>query len=177
MRRVRPVSQQELLKMAMTARPFNDADLFLYSEEHVSYEIDMFFGMTEMLSPPNKIGAGSIAEAKRLNFAMIEAFVVHLRNLIDFLYINNPQPTDVVASDFCAAWQTIRPPISMTLESARVRANKELAHLTTTRLTGAPPAKRWDFPAFAGEIGPLLHLFIKNARVSALSPVVRRVIR
>lgn len=163
--------------MAMTSRPFNDADLLKYSEEHVSYEIDMFFGMAEMLSPPNKIGAGSLSDAKRLNFAMIEAFVVHLRNLIDFLYIKNPQSTDVVASDFCAAWQTTRPPITTTLESARVRANKELAHLTRSRLTGTPPAKMWDFPAFANEIKSLLHLFVKNARVSALSPVVGQVIR
>ncbi len=161
----------------MTMRPFDDSYLLAYSAEHIAYEIDMFFGMTEMLSPLNKIGASSLAEAKRLNFAMIEAFVIHLRNLIDFLYMDRPQSTDVVATDFCTNWQTVRPTISPVLEKARVRANKELAHLTTDRLAGSPPAKQWDFSALAGEIRPLLRLFVKHARGSALSPVVVQVIR
>ena len=161
----------------MTTRPFYDSYLLAYSAEHIAYEVDMFFGMTKMLSPLNRIGASSLAEAKRLNFAMIEAFVIHLRNLIDFLYMDRPQSTDLVATDFCTNWQTLRPTISPVLEKARGRANKELAHLTTDRLAGAPPAKQWDFSALAGEIRPLLHLFVKHARGSALSPVVVQVIR
>jgi hypothetical protein len=91
----------------MKTRPFDDAYILTYSAEHIAYEIDMFFVMIEMLSPLNKIGASSVAEAKRLIFAMFEAFVIHLRNLIDFLYMDRPQPTDVVATDFCKTWQTL----------------------------------------------------------------------
>lgn len=161
----------------MTARPFSDAYLLEYSAEHVFYEVDMFFGMTELLNPKNRIGASSAAEVTRLNCAMIEAFGIHLRNLIDFLYMDSPKPTDVVAKDFCASWQTVRPTISQALNDARDRANKELAHLTTKRLAGGSPAKQWAFPTLAGEIKTLLYLFVKHARVSALSPVVAQAIR
>ena len=161
----------------MPARPFNDAYLVTYSAEHIAYEVDMFFGMVEMLSCSHRICASSVAEAKRLNCALIEAFGMHLRNLIDFLYMSRPKPSDVVAADFCGTWQTVRPALSPHLENARVRANKELAHLTTDRLAGAPPAKHWAVPALAEEIRPLLRLFVKHARVSALSPLVARQIR
>ena len=161
----------------MKTRPFDDAYLLAYSAEHVTYEVDMFFGMVEMLSPLNKIGASSVAEAKRLNFAMIEAFVIHLRNLIEFFYPNILRPTSVVATDFCTTWQTVRPTISAVLENARVRANKELAHLTTNRLAGIPSAKQWDPPALAGEIKPLLYLLVQYARVNALSTSVAQAIR
>lgn len=80
----------------------------------------MFFGITALLSPLTTIGAGSHADAKRINFAMIEACGIHLRNLIDFLYLNKPQSTDVVATDFCSKWQTLRPPITNSLESVRI---------------------------------------------------------
>jgi hypothetical protein len=136
----------------------------------------MFFGMAELLVPITKIGTASVIEAKRLNYAMIEAFVVHLRNLIEFLYIERPQTTDVVASDFCAAWQTLRPAISATLKNARARANKELAHLTTARQTGVPQSKQWEFSVLAGEIKSLLQLSVKHARSTALFPGVAQVI-
>lgn len=161
----------------MPVRLFEDSYLFPYSEEHVAYEVDMFFGMTELLAPTKMIGAESPADATRLNSAMIESFGIHLRNLIDFLYMDKPQPTDVVAADFCETWPTLRPSISTTLKKARLRSNKELAHLTTARLTGTPSEKAWDFPSFASEIRPLLSLFVEHARNSALSPRVGQAIR
>ncbi len=161
----------------MTTRSFDDTDLLAYSAEHIAYEVGMFFGMADMLSSSKKIGSSSSADAIRLNFAMIEAFVIHLRNLIDFLYSDRPKPTDIIAADFCATWQTERPIISPVLKNARVRANKELAHLTTNRLAGSPPAKQWEFSVLAGEISSLLHLFVKHARVNALSPDVAQEIR
>jgi hypothetical protein len=161
----------------MLKRPYTDSFLLSYSEEHVVYEIDMFFGMAALLTPNNMIGAGSQADAMRLNYAMIESFGIHLRNLVDFLYAEKPQPTDIVATDFCENWPTLRPPITSSFENARFRANKELAHLTTARLAGAPPEKGWDFPAFVTELRPLLTLFAKHARKSALSPRVEQVIR
>lgn len=161
-------------------RPFSDADLLAYSAEHVLYEVDMFFGMVDLLTKPSlTIGAGSTAEANRVKNALIEAFAVHLRNIIDFLYMDQPQPTDVVAADFLSAgsWKSVRPTISKVLEDARIRANKELAHLTTKRLAGISPGKQWSFSILAGEVKALLNLFIAQAKPGALSPLVAGAVR
>lgn len=119
------------------------------------------------------------AEAARLNNALIEVFAIHLRNLIDFLYLVRPQQTDVVAADFCATdvWEAVKPRISISLEAARVRANKEVAHLTSRRIAGTPPGKEWDPRALAAEIRLLLQLFVAKAEATRLSPDVAAAIR
>jgi hypothetical protein len=139
----------------------------------------MFFGMVEVLTRPSVIGAPSAAEANRLKNAVIEVFAIHLRNLIDFLFLERPQSTDVVAADFCATgvWESAKPSITSSLEAARVRANKEIAHLTSQRITGAPPEKAWDPRSLAVEIRPLLQLFVSKAEPSRLSPRVAAAIR
>jgi len=143
------------------------------------YEVDMFFGMVEMFTRPSIIGATSVAEAIRLKNAVVEVFAIHLRNLVDFLYSEKPQTTDVVAADFCAtgAWEAMKPPITSSLEAARVRANKEIAHLTCQRIAGTPPEKTWDPQALAAEIRPLLQLFVAKAVATRLSPHVVAAIR
>ncbi len=72
----------------MTKRPYEKQFLLDYSQEHLSYEIDMFFGILEMLSPTD-------TGATRLKNAKIESFVVHLRNLIVFLGEKSQYDTDV----------------------------------------------------------------------------------
>jgi len=163
----------------LPVRPFTDPYLLAFSGEHVAYEIDMFFGMVEVLTQSSLIGASSAAAAARLKNALIEAFVIHLRNLIDFLYLDRPQPNDVVAADFCGAciWEAQRPPITSSLDAARVRANKEIAHLTSQRIAGTPPEKAWEPSALAAEIRPLLRLFVTKAASVRLSPNVAAAIR
>jgi hypothetical protein len=151
-----------------------------YSDEHVAYEIDMFFWLAEVCGSPSlRLGAASAADTTRLNNVLIEGFVVHLRNVIDFLYLEKPKPTDVVAADFLptGVWDSLRPAICSSLEAARTRANKEIAHLTTDRIAGSPPAKAWDFQGLANELRPLLHLLSANAPSSRLSPKVAAAIR
>jgi len=166
--------------MTTPARPFTDAYLLAYSSEHLAYEVDMFFGMVELRLRPSFPSLLSVsADPIRLNNALIESFVVHFRNIIDFLYVDRPRPTDVVASDFFdpAAWESRKPPLSGTLDTARRRANKELAHLTTDRIPGAPPEKIWDFNGLANELRPILRLFVTNGNGTRLSPSVAAAIR
>ncbi len=166
--------------MAVTStsitRPFSDSYLLSYSAEHVAYEIDMFFWLARHSSAA--LAAPTAADAGRLSNVLIEASVIHLRNIIDFLYLDKPKATDVVATDFFASnvWDSLRPPITPSLDAARIRANKEIAHLTTDRMAGSPPAKAWDFQTFANEIKPLLHLVATRALSSRLSPTVARAI-
>ena len=104
---------------------------------------------------------------------MIEGFAIHLRNVIDFLY-TKPYPTDVVAADFLPVgeWEQIRPAITNSLEVARIRANKEIAHLTTDRIPGTPPEKQWDCSGLVTEIRPILQLFLSKALPVRLGPKV-----
>jgi hypothetical protein len=161
------------------ARPFSDAYLVAYSEEHVVYEFGMFLWLAQVCGSGAKLGAPSAADGTRLSNVLIESFVVHLRNVIDFLYLDRPKATDVVAADFFdpGAWERLRPAISGTLETARVRANKEMAHLTTDRIAGSPPEKAWDFSSLATEIRLLMRLVARNALAARLSPRVSAVIR
>jgi len=152
-------------------RPFTDAYLLAYSDEHVFYEFDMFLWLAQVCGKGTKLGASKVADTTRLNNVLIEAFAVHLRNVIDFLYLEKPRKNDVIAADFYVpgGWEVLRPAISTTLESARGRANKEISHLTTGRITGSPPAKAWDFTALAEELRPLMQLMARQAVAGRLS--------
>jgi hypothetical protein len=66
--------------------------------------------------------------------------------------------------------------MSGALQIARVRADKEIAHLTTDRITGSPLSKGWDFTGLATEIRPLMRLVATHALASRLSPKVRSIV-
>jgi hypothetical protein len=157
-----------------TTRPFSETYLLEYSGEHLLYEVGMLFSWGEFRRntlTPILISTG-------INNVLIESFVIHLRNLIDFLYLE-PKGTDIVACDYfdSGGWEKIRPPLSDALKMARHRANKELAHLTTDRKTGTPPEKSWDFSGLAEEVRAILKTFVANAKNTRLSPLVANAIR
>jgi hypothetical protein len=149
-----------------------------YSEEHLWYEIDMLVGVGKYLSISTVVGGPTPDDARRINNLLVEGFGIHFRNVIDFLYLDRPEPTDVVASDFCTpgSWEDVRPPICAALTSARTRANKELAHLTTARIAGTAPEKNWDAVALLKELKPILKLWLGNAKPSAVSGLIKELI-
>jgi len=157
-------------------RPYGDDYLRTYSAEHLWYEFDMFLGLTALLGSSRQLVAPSGEGARRLNNGLIESFVIHFRNVVDFLYLDRPRSTDVVASDFCAsgAWQ---PAPSATLKAAGVRADKEIAHLTTSRISGRSPGKGWEFTALADELRPVMLQFVTTAIPSRLSANVAERVR
>ena len=159
------------------SRPYDDSYLMAYSEEHVAYEFDMFLWSARLCASGSGIVSPDPVDARRLNNVLIEDFVLHLRNIIDFLYKQKQgsKPTDVVAADFCEpnVW---KPTIPEVLEVARIRANKEIAHLTTDRITGIPASKAWDFACLLEILFPEMNLFVDKALESRLSPTVAEVI-
>lgn len=157
------------------SRPYTDNYLQAYSKEHVFYEIDMFFGVGDFIAKQALVRASSPNNVTRLASLVVEGFAIHVRNIIEFLYSKQPRPTDVVAADFClpGAWEAARPSLSNTLETARVRADKELAHLTTARISGNPPEKTWEAAALMIEIKPLLKLFLITTQPTALADRVK----
>jgi hypothetical protein len=67
--------------------------------------------------------------------------------------------------------------MSPQLELARMRVSKELAHLTTDRISGSPMRKRWDVGALAAELRPVLRDFVAKADPAKLSSRVATAVR
>ncbi len=161
--------------MTGQVRRHTDKFLLTYSAEHVAYEFEMFLGIAELLSVRSSLLAADQRSAACLQNLLLEGFVLHLRNIVDFFFPGRTRPDDVVAADFCAegVWQ---PELPRKLQEARRRANKELAHLTSKRKPGVDASKGWDLVGLSEEVHALMRLFVEQALPSRLAPVVARVV-
>lgn len=150
-----PISQPDRLKR--------------YSDEHLAYEMKMLFRAVRA-RPTSRF----------FNNARIEAFANHARNLIVFLYpdLFSLMPDDVAAHHFLASsapfaeWRRIRPPLVPVLRRAKVRADKELAHLTARRIAGRRPQKAWDMVGIARALRSILQVFVSRADPARLGAAV-----
>jgi hypothetical protein len=151
----------------------SDRELQKYSFEHVRYELWMFLQLGEYLrhAPAPKDERQLV-----IHNAVVESFVIHLRNLISFLYSMRVQTKDIIAADYfqdVSVWYERRPPISRELRIARERSHKEVIHLTTDRIAGTSPQKRWPTEALVREIKTVMELFTSLASPDRLDPRVR----
>jgi hypothetical protein len=140
----------------------SDAELTAYSEEHLLYELRMlYFAGTEL--------AKTLPDP--LRSALLESFAIHLRNLIDFFTVpkGKERDTDVIAADFAPAWSQKR---SATFEDAKVRADKEVSHLTLGRKDGLDASKPWQVGALFHELQPVAEHFAAAADPKKLSQAV-----
>src|ERR1051326_6846827 len=138
----------------------NDTELPAYSGEHVLYEFAMLQQATNALV--EKAGATGFPTS-----VLIESFGIHLRNLICFLF-DKGQQDDVLAHHFFddpSAWNT---KISSTLQDARIRANKEISHLTQQRKSDQHPDKPWQVVKLWDEIYQIGKEFASKASASKL---------
>ena len=107
-----------------------------------------------------------------MNNALLESFTLHVRNLIDFLYVENPGSDDVYASDYFPYkedWLKIRPQITTFLEKVKKRANKEVSHLTYSRTKVSQDEKKWDFVRIFQEIRRGFDVFVGKVDEELLS--------
>ena len=132
---------------------------------HLWYEFTMFLALTQELSKGYPPGTK--------NNALIESFALHVRNLIDFLYIENPSSDDVYAGDYFPYkedWVKIRPQITTFLKKVKKRTNKEVSHLTYSRLKVGQEEKKWDFVTILQEMGGAFDVFVEKVDEELLSP-------
>lgn len=112
-------------------------DKLLKISHHLWYEFIMFLFLADMMRK-------GLSPSSIKNNAYLESFALHVRNLIDFLYNDKPQDDDVYAGHYFQTakdWITIRPQITKLLEKSKKRANKEISHLTYTRIDITPEDK------------------------------------
>jgi hypothetical protein len=115
--------------------PLTPTELLNYSEQHLYHEITMLWKLADKFKQnPNGVGITATA--------LLESYVIHLRNLIEFFYrrraeLKDYQKTDVVAEDFFDdAVNCSTPQMSAEMKTAQNRANKEVNHLTAGRQIG-----------------------------------------
>jgi len=111
------------------------------------------------------MASGALGKGPLAN-AALEAFTIHVRGVMDFLYSDNPRPDDVIAQDFLPAaidWQRVRVAPTSALKLARERAGKEVAHLTYARLNVTPDTKPWPFLEIAQDVSKAFGVFLQHA--------------
>lgn len=127
--------------------------------DHLFYEFSMFITTAE------EMGSGKYPQGTTVNNALIEAFVIHARNLLYFLYGEKKEPDDAVASDFFSdqkAWIKIRPKTPDNLKNVGKRVGKEVAHLTYSRLGVTPDTKPWHFVDITKDMMKVFDKFLEN---------------
>jgi hypothetical protein len=141
----------------------SDAELIAYSGEHLLYELQIFLWTGKELGREENKGP--------IRSVLIESFVMHLRNLIDFFCTaaGDEREDDIIAADFAAGWSES---MSNTLKEAKKRANKELSHLTLGRKNGPDPTKPWDIGGLFDEAHHIGRRFAAEASQAKLSPKV-----
>lgn len=115
------------------------------------YELQMFRFSTqlcELFKDPH-----SLLFNKYIHDAVLEAALLHARNLLDFFTGKPSLKDDIVASHF------VGNPLGLPyLESIRNDINKSLSHLTYTRI-GAE--YKWDLPKIRDEIEAAYNEFLQ----------------
>jgi hypothetical protein len=110
------------------------------------------------------LASGAMGQGPLAN-ATLEAFTIHVRVVMEFLYSENPRQDDVVAEDFLpptVAWSSVRPRLTPALSTAKMRAGKEVAHLTYARLLVTPETKPWPFIEIAQDITSAFRVFLQH---------------
>ena len=125
--------------------------------EHLRYEIAMLWACG------TEIRRGGYPWAA--SNSLVESFALHARNVVDFFF-TEPVGDDVVARHFFrdeTAWAGIRTAIPATLATAKKRANKEVSHLTYSRLAVSPNDKPWPVEEIVREVDTVLRIFCERA--------------
>lgn len=95
----------------------------------------------------------------------LEAWLIHVRNLRDFLYNDKPRQNhdDVVAAEFFAdptiEWLPSRPPEPDRLAAERSRIHRALAHISWSRLRWTGDKKQWAFVQLTEDLWTALAAF------------------
>lgn len=154
-------------------RPLSDQEYLDYSEEHLAYEIWMLVRASEAARNMTLIAQQpptTEADVVTAN-AIIESMVLHLGNLVWFLYPKETRDIDVVAFDFHDNWNAARPPIAPGLSEIRRRAFDETTRLTLKR-SADPQDKQWRFDRYV-EVVDVLRTFARGANPARLHQRVR----
>jgi len=147
--------------------------------EHLAYEIDMFYQQGEKFERLNekKHGNSNSGQSEQqgtkpkqivLN-ALCEAFYVHARILINFIY-NRGSHGDMRAREYCKQW---KPCLPQELDQLSCHVNAMIMHLTWNRDTLYGLTRRWPVKKLMEDLaGPLVefHELVENTSPNLFAP-------
>lgn len=144
----------------------DNPQLIEFSDEHLLYEVQMLYGSASALMD----GISNWA----LKMASLEAFAIHLRNMLDFLYPPDSMRDDsAIAEDFFddpSVWKNQRPQKTQLLIDSHQRTHKEVAHRTYARMAVALTAKPWKCLEILEDLTPALSKFAQFCPRSRIGP-------
>jgi hypothetical protein len=146
--------------------------------EHLTYEVIMTFSLARLLAKPQV----TVFDRAILN-AELEAFTIHMRQLIDFLWgdrSERPDSEDAFALDYFppGAWARLRPKQPAILTRAlRQKVGWGVAHLTYRRRWVTVLEKQWQPIALAQALAPAVICFAENVDPSKLDPAQLRLLK
>ena len=126
---------------------------------HLFYELWMFMGIAKEMQ------SGRYSQGTIVSNALLEAFTIHIRVLLSFLYEHKKRPDDVVAEDFFPKekdWLEYRPEMPISLKNVNRRVGKEVAHLTYFRLKVTPDTKPWPFVDITKDMVKVFDKFLEE---------------
>lgn len=153
--------------------------LMSFSDNHLCYEIQLFYAALELFARHNWDPRDAVTlSAKNL---FLEGVVTHWRCLYEFLYFNKSvkmrKSDDALAGHFFDSfdeWQSVRPSPPEYFVQFFNRANKEILHLTYTRMSVTEITKAWNFSLLAEDMFKVLSVFIENADSRKLHASVKQ---
>jgi hypothetical protein len=132
--------------MAARDRPPAE-DLRRFAEDHLLYEAGMLYEMTgKLMNRHHK-------DDQVVENGLLESFAIHSRNLLDFVWLDEPmKPTDAVAADYFPEGEWNPPEQSERLSKLKDRVGKEIVHLSYNRLTIPDDERGWQVLGIGPEI-------------------------
>lgn len=135
------------------------------ASEMLAYEVDMFLYTFAVLTRNLD---------KLLANMVLESYLVHARNLIDFFYPGTPYEDDIVANDYFdppEAWTRSLDGAPQFLRTAKNRINKRLSHLAYKRLS---ITKNHQVGKIFDELRGALNAFLETVSHDLLSERLHR---
>ena len=112
---------------------------------HILYEIEMLLNLP------------SVRGTNLVEYAILESRLIHARNLKNFFEaVRQKYPDDVLPGDFGFDAKSVDIPINISK-----RFNKDLAHISYSRLNQTPETQKWTYADF---INPIKSRCIEFAR-------------
>ncbi len=147
-----------------TLRPFRGQRALMSAFEGLAYEWDMARKAAVLLAREHAVGNQDLVNL------LLEAFLLHARNIRDFLAWSN-NPNDVVASDFVRHPVRVRMPL-LRSRKVRERLNRLVAHLSYSR---SRLGREWDVPVLIAEIDSAMGAFLR--RLEQVQPALVKRLR
>ncbi len=141
--------------------------LRVFSGEHLYYEIDMLYGVVNLLSAENAPQDPYVINA------LLEAYVIHTQVILDFFYQPQMKADDAKAIHFIAdmaLWKKTIPPYDRYFRKFNRRRSREVVHLSYHRLDVRPEDKTWYLVRTTEHIKLVVNAFLEHANPDILHP-------